>query len=50
MPPTDTEPIVSPWYALRRQTNFVRCGWPRCAHCWKAIFSATSTAVDPESE
>ena len=37
--------------ALRRQTNSVRRGSPRLrCHCWKAIFSATSTAVEPVSE
>ena len=41
---------MSPWYAWPSATKRAFLGLPRCRQCWKAIFSATSTAVDPESE
>src|SRR6267378_1401849 len=50
IPPTLTEPTVSPWYAWPSATKRAFFGLPRWRQCWKAIFSATSTAVDPESE
>ena len=50
MPPTETEPTVSPWYASLSAAKRVFSGRPRCCQYWYAIFSATSTAVLPESE
>jgi hypothetical protein len=52
IPPTDTDPMVSPWYASRREMNFVfrADAPPCCCQYWNAIFSAISAAVEPESE
>ena len=49
MPPTDTEPIVSPWYAILSATKRRRSS-PRWRQYWNAILSAISVAVEPESE
>jgi hypothetical protein len=49
IPPTETEPIVSPWYAIRSATKRRR-SCPRWRQYWNAILSAISVAVEPESE
>ena len=49
MPPTETEPSVSPWYASDSAANFRFCGAPVSRQYWYAIFSATSTDVLPLS-
>ena len=45
--PTDSEPIVSPWYAPPNARYFVRVVTPWLVQNWKAIFSACSTAAAP---
>ena len=44
--PTESAPIVSPWYAPPNARN-VRRGAPRFTQYWNAIFSACSTADAP---
>ena len=44
--PSDSAPIVSPWYAPPNARNVER-GVPRLAQYWNAIFSACSTAAAP---
>ena len=45
--PTDSAPMVSPWYAPPNARKRVRRRSPRFAQNWKAIFSACSTAAAP---
>ena len=48
-PPSAVTPSVSPWKAPSSATKRVRSGRPFCAQYCSAIFSATSTAVEPLS-
>ena len=45
--PTDSAPMVSPWYAPPKARNCVWPARPRFAQYWNAIFSACSTAAAP---
>ena len=45
--PTESAPIVSPWYAPPNARNVVRPATPRFVQYWNAIFSACSTADAP---
>ena len=45
--PSESAPMVSPWYAPPNARNVVRPSSPRLTQYWKAIFSACSTADAP---
>ena len=45
--PTDSAPMVSPWYAPPNARNVVRPVTPRFTQYWNAIFSACSTRAAP---
>ena len=45
--PTESAPMVSPWYAPPKARNVVRPATPWLVQYWKAIFRACSTALAP---